>query len=184
MHLHVQRRIAASILGCSKKRVWLDEQRSEEIKEAITREDIRSLVNKGLIQEKPKNITSRGRARKAAAQRRKGRKKGKGKRKGVSTSRLSKKRAWIDRVRIQRRLIRNMKKRGILTTANYRKLFLLIKGGFFRSKRHIKLYMDEHSLAAAGAQDTKQEKADKKSEKYGEGIENKKEGAHPDRRGV
>ena len=180
MHLHVQKRIAASVLGCSKKRVWLDEQRSEEIKEAITREDIRSLINKGLIQEKPENITSRGRARKSAAQRRKGRKKGKGKRKGISTSRLSKKRAWIDRVRIQRRLIKDMKERSILTTANYRKLFLLIKGGFFRSKRHIKLYIDEHSLATAGAQ----EKTGKKPERSGEGTENRKDGAHPDKRGL
>ena len=43
MKLNTQKRIAATILECSPSRVILDEERLEEIKEAITKTDIRGL---------------------------------------------------------------------------------------------------------------------------------------------
>ena len=158
MKLNVQKRIAASILNCSQKRVWLDDSRAEDIKGAITRADIRALISKGLIQEKLPNITSKHHAREIAMQKSKGRRKGKGTRKGISTSRLPHKRAWINRVRIQRELIRLMKDHGLLTTKNYRKLYLLIKGGFFRSVRHVKLFIEEHSMVSKKQGQAKEQK--------------------------
>jgi len=54
MKLDVQKRIAASVLKCSPKRVIFDSTKLKEIKEAITRSDIRGLVIDGFISKKRK----------------------------------------------------------------------------------------------------------------------------------
>jgi len=146
MKLKLQKRLAASVLKCSEKRVWLDTSRLEDIKEAITKADIRSLISEGVVKEKLMRGISRGRARKTAIQKRKGRRRGAGSRKGKSTARLPKKLAWIRKIRIQRRLLKALKDKNLITKADYYMLYLKAKGGFFRSKRHIKLYIEEHEL--------------------------------------
>src|SRR3989344_1805963 len=102
MELTVQRRLASEVLKCSPKRVWFDETRLSDIKEAITKQDIRGLVTKGLVQMKRPKSNSRGRARLRQAQRRKGRQRGHGSRKGVATARGPQKPARMARVRLQR----------------------------------------------------------------------------------
>ena len=47
--LDVQRRLAAQILKCGENRIRFDLERLEDIKEAITKTDIRSLINNGVI---------------------------------------------------------------------------------------------------------------------------------------
>ena len=42
--LNVQKRLAAQILKCGRNRVRFDPDRLEDIKEAITKTDIRSLI--------------------------------------------------------------------------------------------------------------------------------------------
>jgi large subunit ribosomal protein L19e len=146
MQLKVQKRLAAEIIGCSQKRVWFDETKLDDIKEAITKADIRSLINKGVIQEKPENKTSRGRIRKSKIQKSKGRQRGVGSRKGKSTARLSKKDAWMGRIRVQIEFLRSLKDKALVSKSDYSKLYMKCKGGFFRSKRHIKLYLEENDL--------------------------------------
>ncbi|MBW2966048.1 50S ribosomal protein L19e, partial [Candidatus Woesearchaeota archaeon] len=82
MKLNLQKRLAAQILKCGEKKICMDTSRLEDIKEAITKADIRSLVSEGVIKRKQSNAASRVRARKIAVQKRKGRRKGAGKRKG------------------------------------------------------------------------------------------------------
>jgi large subunit ribosomal protein L19e len=146
MKLKLQKRLAAELLKCSKKRISLDTARLDDIKEAITKADIRSLISEGTIKRKPAKNISRGRARKIATQKRKGRRKGLGKRKGKKTARLPKKEAWMDRIRTQRRFLKELKEKGIIPSLTYQQLYMKSKGGFFRSKRHIKLYIEEHDL--------------------------------------
>ena len=62
--LKLQKRLAASILGCSEKRIVFDTDRLEDIKEAITKLDIRSLIADKAIKAKPIKGVSRVRARK------------------------------------------------------------------------------------------------------------------------
>lgn len=147
MKLNTQKRLAASVLGISSKRVKLDPERLTEIKEAITKSDIRSLMREGAITHIHKRGVSRNRARDNILQRKKGRRYGKGSLKGVSTSRLSRKTAWINRVRSQREFITYLKQKGVLSVHNYRLLRNKIKGGFFRSRRHVKLFIGEYNLA-------------------------------------
>lgn len=146
MQLGVQKRLASAIIGCSPKRVWFDETRLDEIKEAITKADIRGLVNKGVIQEKPASPNSRGRIRKAKIQKSKGRQKGLGSRKGKATARLSRKDSWMARIRVQREFLKSLREKALVSKSDYSKLYMKCKGGFFRSKRHIKLYLEESGL--------------------------------------
>ncbi len=147
MRLTIQKRLAASILKCSEKRVWFDQESLEEIKEAITKVDIKGLINKGIIGSKPAKGISRGRARKAKEQKAKGRRSGKGKRKGTQKARNPQKKAWMNKIRSQRELIKELRDKDIITTGSYRTLYNKSKGGFFRSKRHIKLFIEENKLA-------------------------------------
>jgi large subunit ribosomal protein L19e len=146
MRLHVQKRLAASILKRSKDKVAIDQSRLEDVKEAITRFDIKSLIKDGAIKAKPVKGPSKVRARKIKVQKRKGRRSGMGSRKGKTHARLSKKEAWMVVIRGQREFIRELTEKGPSDGKVFRELYLKAKGGFFRSKRHIKLYIEEHNL--------------------------------------
>lgn len=148
MRLTVQKRLAAQILKCSPDRVWVDPENLETTKEAITKQDIKTLISNGIIKKKQKTGTSRVRARKRLVQKRKGRQKGHGSRKGKSTARTPKKKTWMLRVRVQRRFLKELKEKKLLKTPDHRKLALKVKGGFFRSRNHLKLYINENNLIA------------------------------------
>lgn len=147
MDLSLQKRLAASLLKCSEKKIALDTEKLEEIKEAITKDDIRILISNKIITRKQDTGVSRHRARKRQVQRKKGRQKGHGTRKGRPNAREPTKQKWIVKVRLQREFLKELKEKGIVSLSTYRNLYLKSKGGFFRSKRHIKLYLDEHQLA-------------------------------------
>lgn len=146
MKLRIQRKLAAQILKCSEKRILFDSGRLDEIKEAITKADIRSLIGSKAITKKPVKGISKARARKRKEQKRKGRQKGHGSKKGKRTARLTKKKAWANRVRIQRVFIKRLRDKMAIRKGDYQNIYMKIKGGFFRSKRHIKLYLKEHGL--------------------------------------
>ncbi len=146
MNLNVQKRIAGSILKCSKKRVVFDQDRLKDIKEAITKEDLRGLIGEGAIQKVQSKGVSRVRAQDKHVQRTKGRRKGYGTRKGTAKSRTPPKREWINRVRLQRSFLTELKVKGLISSHTYRELYLKAKGGFFRSRSHLKYYIEENRL--------------------------------------
>jgi large subunit ribosomal protein L19e len=144
MNLKVQKRLAAQILNCSPGRVTFDNDRLEDIKQAITKRDLKLLIGDGAITRKPGNFTSKVRARKLALQKRKGRRDGPGSRKGKFAARFKPKRTWMNLLRVQREFLKLLLEKKIITRQAYRELYLKSKGGYFRSKRHIKLYLQEH----------------------------------------
>lgn len=146
MHCTVQRRLAADVMGCSPKKVWFNPAYLDKIKEAITKADIRNLVIGGVIQQKVDAIRSRGRARERASQRKKGRQKGVGTRKGNKTARTPTKRMWINRIRLQRTTLKDLKASGQVSQETYRTMYMKAKGGFFRSKRHLGMFLEENNL--------------------------------------
>ena len=139
--------LAARILKTSPSKVVFREDALAEIKEAITRSDLRGLIAVGKVGIRKTNQQSRGRARKVAAQKAKGRQKGRGSKKGSATSIVSRKQKWMCKVRVQRKFLRLLREKGVLSATDYRVLYLKSKGGFFRNKRHIKLYIEENKLA-------------------------------------
>jgi len=158
MQLKSQKRIAAQILKVGNNRVWFDEDRLEEIKEAITKVDIQKLIKNLAIQARPKKSISGFRRRKKQLQKRKGRQKGTGSRKGTAKARLPSKKVWMTRVRLQRELLKNLREKGLIELKDYRNLYKKSKGGFFRSRRHIILYMTEQNMFKAKAKTVKKAK--------------------------
>jgi large subunit ribosomal protein L19e len=144
MNLKVQKRLAAQILNCSPDRVVFNDDMLDDIKQAITKRDLKLLIGDGAIFKKPGNFTSKVRARKLALQKRKGRRKGEGSKKGKFAARFKPKLTWMNLIRVQRVFLKLLLEKGILTRKAYRELYLKSKGGYFRSKRHIKLYLEEH----------------------------------------
>jgi large subunit ribosomal protein L19e len=146
MNSTIQRKLAAKITKRSVKKIKLDLTRLDDIKEAITRADVRSLLKDGAIMTEQAKGVSRARAKKIRQQKLKGRRRGQGSRKGKDSARLPGKRTWINKIRLQRKFIKDLKDRTKITQEDYKDLYRKTKGGFFRSRRHIKLYLTEHKL--------------------------------------
>lgn len=142
----VQRRLAADILKCGKNRIRFDPNKLDDIKEAITKTDVRALINNGTISKKRPLNTSRFWARRREKQKSKGKQKGHGSRKGRKTARLEPKRAWINKIRLQRYFIKSWRNNDTITRNAYHELYIKSKGGFFRSLRHLRLYAYEKGL--------------------------------------
>ena len=53
MNLRTQKRLAATVVGCGKRKIWLDPNEVNEISNANSRQTIRKLVSDGLIIRKP-----------------------------------------------------------------------------------------------------------------------------------
>ena len=88
VNLRTQKRLAAAVVGCGKRKIWLDPNETSEIANANSRQTIRKLVQDGLIIRKPVTMHSRARARELTAARRIGRHRGFGKRKGTKDARM------------------------------------------------------------------------------------------------
>jgi len=141
-----KKRLAAKILKVSPKKVKFNKEALGEINKAITRASIRGLIATNQITQSKKQLHSRSGARKIAAQKKKGRRKNQGSRKGTFNARLNQKKEWINRVRVQRQFIKHLKEKKVITPVNFRLIYLKIKGGLFRNKRHLKLYLEENKL--------------------------------------
>ena len=142
--LKAQKRLAADVLDVGKSRVWFDPDAQSEIAEAITREDIRSLVQDGSIAAKDAKGNSRGRARKRAEKRAYGHRKGPGTRKGKKGAREDSKDAWKSRIRAQRKKLKELRDDGHLDRVQYRDLYDKSKGGEFRSVRYMTNYIEDN----------------------------------------
>ncbi|GAB4316645.1 MAG: 50S ribosomal protein L19e [Promethearchaeota archaeon] len=146
MDLKSQRRIAAEILKCGVNRVWMDPAMEDEIIMAITRDDIRQLIKQGIIKKRPEKGISRSRAKVRHERKKRGHGVGPGKRKGKKTARTPKKKAWIQRIRPQRRLLKKLRDRKMIERSVYRKLYLQAKGGAFNSVAHLLRHLEEKKL--------------------------------------
>jgi len=143
MSLKFVRRLAASELKVGESRVWIDPAEFERVSMVISREEVRRLIHDGVILKRPPSTPSRGRKRIRLLKKRKGRRRGKGSRKGP---RITKKELWIRKIRVQRKYLKYLREKRLIDRKTYRRLYLLAKGGTFRSVAHLKLYIKEHKL--------------------------------------
>lgn len=146
VNLTLQRRLAAQVLKCASDKVRFKTDNLSEIKESITKADIKGLIGEGTIYVKVSPGSSRAGARKILIQKKKGLRKGHGSRKGTANARLKKKGTWIIKIRKQRTLLKLLKDKNLITVKIHQQLASKAKGGFFRSERHLKVYMNEHDL--------------------------------------
>ncbi len=144
MDLKNQKRMSSRILKVGKSRVWISPESLEDVAKAITGDDIRELIRKGVIKAKPKIGNSRGRIKKAKAQKSKGRRKGPGSKKGKQGTRTPGKESWMKKIRAQRSYLKSIKEK--LMEGAYRELYRKASGGYFRSVSHMKLYIEKNGL--------------------------------------
>lgn len=157
-----QRRMASDLLKVGMHRVWINPEHLERVSGAITREDVRRLIAKGIMAKAPAPGTSRGRLRarvkiiekkvkdeKGVETIRKVRikpRRHEGSRKGKLHSIVDGKRVWINKVRPIRRYLKALRAQQDISRRDYRRLYLLAKGGFFRNRSHLKLYIGKEGL--------------------------------------
>jgi large subunit ribosomal protein L19e len=137
-----QRRLAASVLGCGENRVWFNPEKLSDIQNAMSREDIRKLVEEGAISSHQKKGVSRGRARLRMVKRSYGHGKGQGRRSGAKGARTPSKTEWIKKIRSQRRELRSQREAGTITSTEYRRLYRRAAGGQFRNLAHMKTQIE------------------------------------------
>ena len=134
MALTTVKRVAARILKVGKSKIWIDPTKLEEAQKAVTAADVRRLILKGIIKVKEDFLHWKKEKEKKRV------------RKGGKYSIVPRKRQWINRVRPLRRYLKELKEQGKIDNKTYRRLRNLVKGGFFRSVSHLKLYLQTHKL--------------------------------------
>lgn len=144
--LSLQKRLAAEVLGVGVSRVRIDPKRADDVAQAITKDDIRRLIEEGAIWVEPVhgNTGYAGKVRKE--QRKKGRRRGHGKREGEKGARLDPKEVWMARIRKMRRFLKYLRDKGIIDRKTYRRLYRLAKGGFFSTLASLKNYLREQGI--------------------------------------
>jgi large subunit ribosomal protein L19e len=124
----------------------MDPERIEDAEGAITREEVRKLVHEGTIKSKPEKGISRGRGRVLHLKKKKGRRSGMGSRTGSPHARISKKEAWMSKIRALRKRLRLLKAKKIIPEGEYGKLYRMAGSGRFESNADLERYLKAHEL--------------------------------------
>ena len=127
MQLNKKKELASRVLGIGKKRIIFNKGALDEVKEALTKQDIRDLVKAGSIF--VKEISGTKKQVKRNTRRRAGSIK-----KNVNT----RKRDYMTITRKLRAFISELRKHGTISSEEYWKLRKEIRAKSFKSKAHLK----------------------------------------------
>lgn len=142
VNLRAKKRLASRVTGVGIHRIKFDTDHLDDIADAITRQNIRSLITANTIKIKPFTGTSRGRAQEKKDQRNK-RGTTQGKKQGTKGARVGKKAVYVAHVRALRRLLKIAKDRKDLTNPEFWTLYKKVGGNTVRNKAHLRLLMEE-----------------------------------------
>jgi len=129
--LDKRKELASKVLKVGKNKIKFDSDKLAEIKEAITKQDIKELYSEGYITIKPK------RGRKTIKKRKT--RKGPGKRKRTVST---KKQDHVKIVRKLRNYIKELKKHETIDNVFYQELRKKIRAKTFKTKAHLKEYIE------------------------------------------
>ena len=142
VNLKAKKRLAARVTGVGVHRIKFDTDHLDDIADAITRENIRSLITANTIKIKSFTGTSKGRAHQKKAQKNK-RGTTQGSKKGRKGARVGKKEVYVAHVRALRRLLKIAKDRKDLTNPEFWILYKKVGGNTVRNKAHLRTLMEE-----------------------------------------
>jgi ribosomal protein L19E len=141
------KQIASQILNSGVSRIKILPNAIEDVKKALTRSDIKKLIEE-------KKIIAVAKKQKMKKERKK-----KSVKKGSAKARKSVR--WEDIVRAQRRLLKKLKEEKKITNQTFKKVYKLIKSGNFSSKSSLLTFLKDQKLL----EETKEEKLEEKGEK-------------------
>ena len=142
VNLRAKKRLASRVTGVGIHRINFDTDDLDDIADAITRENIRSLITANTIRMKSFTGTSKGRAHVKKAQRNKRGTK-QGSKRGSKGARVGKKTVYVAKVRALRRLLKIAKDRKDLTNPEFWILYKKVGGTTVRNKAHLSTMMEE-----------------------------------------
>ena len=145
-NLSSQRRLAAQILKVGQNRVWIDPERMDDVEAAITREEVKKLIHERVIVSLPEKGVSRSRVKAIRIKKRVGRRKGSGSRTGSARAKVSKKEAWMSKIRSLRKKLRELKASRVITESTYRKVYAIAGSGKFESVAELERYLKARNL--------------------------------------
>jgi len=137
VNLRLQRRLASSILGVGKKRIWMDPNEVNEVALANSRRAVSKLIKDSFIIKKKIKMHSRQRARLRGEEKRLGRHSGLGKRHGTASARMPVKVLWMRRQRTLRRLLKKYREAKKIDKNLYHELYLGCKASQYKSKKNL-----------------------------------------------
>ncbi|MEM4259482.1 MAG: 50S ribosomal protein L19e [Candidatus Pacearchaeota archaeon] len=127
MKLEKKKEFVAKVLGVGKGRILFNKNRLSEIKEAMTRQDIKDLFNSNAIL--IREIKGRKKIKRRKTRRRRG---------SIRQPVQNKKKKYIILARKLRSYVSELKKSGKLTQEQFIKLRQEIKASAFKDKSHLK----------------------------------------------
>ncbi|MEE8179253.1 MAG: 50S ribosomal protein L19e [Nitrosopumilaceae archaeon] len=142
VNLRAKKRLVSRIVGVGLHRVKFDNDHLDDIADAITRVNIRSLLTANTIKIKRIVGTSHGRATLKKIQRRKRGTK-QGSKKGRKGARVGKKRVHITKVRALRHRLKVSKDRKEITNKEFWELYKMVGGNTIRNVAHLRSLIDE-----------------------------------------
>ncbi len=131
MNLRKKKQLAAKVLKVGKNRICFASDKLPEIKEAITKQDIKDLYKEGIISIKP--VKGRRKVKKRKTKR------GPGKIKKKVNKR---KQTYVKITRKLRAYLKGLKNQGQINRELYRELRKKIRMRAFKSKAHLKEYLE------------------------------------------
>lgn len=144
MNLKNKKILAAKVLGVGKNRIYFSQENLKEIKEAITKQDIKTLYEEGIIKIKPVK------GRKKVIKRK--RRRGPGK---IKKKIKNRKQEYAKITRKLRKYLKNLKNLNKISKEDYYELRKKIKMKAFKNITHFKEYIT--SLQAEKSKEVKKE---------------------------
>ena len=142
VNLKAKKQLVARMYKVGVNRVQFDSDHLDDIADAITRENIRSLFTANTIKIKPIRGASRGSAKVKKIQKKK-RGATQGSKKGTKGARVGKKEAYVIKVRSLRYRLKIAKDRKEITNVEFWDIYKKIGGNTVRNIAHLRTLIDE-----------------------------------------
>ncbi|MBS3068314.1 50S ribosomal protein L19e [Candidatus Micrarchaeota archaeon] len=135
MSVATVRRLASDILQVGSNKIRIKPTDIKRAEEALTRSDVLALIKDGIVYK----LLARGRRTKEKRRRR-----GAGHRRGKGT--INQKREWMQRVRSQRKYLRELVTSAQIDKKFNRSLYGKVKSGIFKNKKSFYVYIKENNM--------------------------------------